>query len=212
MGSLPEGEKAVCSGASFITHLFNAMLPVNHIIPLFFSSSSILLVLVVLELTLNVTISFIIAIPVWSDCWLLQKFLPTASFITGSSLMEFIRIRLPSALPIKHILTVFILKWLPVQSIQPIKNLNVEVESKINFDNLKLTLGISPVLGLLEFWVLILLYGLAIDRYCFGDGCNVCSRIRSWPLFTRITRCWRYGTLCLYLRNDHSSWKYWHDG
>lgn len=65
--------------------------------------------------------------------------------------MEFIRIRLPSALPIKHILTVFILKWLPVQSIQPIKNLNVEVESKINFDNLKLTLGISPVLGLLEF-------------------------------------------------------------
>jgi len=30
MGSLPEGEKAVCSGASFITHLFNAMLPFHH--------------------------------------------------------------------------------------------------------------------------------------------------------------------------------------
>nr|CAG4642518.1 EOG090X06GX [Evadne anonyx] len=30
MGSLPEGEKAVCSGASLITHLFNAMLPFHH--------------------------------------------------------------------------------------------------------------------------------------------------------------------------------------
>lgn len=30
MGNLTDGEKSVCNGASFITHLFNAMLPFHH--------------------------------------------------------------------------------------------------------------------------------------------------------------------------------------
>ena len=58
-------------------------------------------------------ISSIIVIPAWSGCWLLRKSHRIKPSITESSLMEFIRIRPPSALPIERIPTVNIFKLFP---------------------------------------------------------------------------------------------------
>ena len=80
------------------------------------------------------------------------------------------------------IVRIFLSTWplFPVKVSEKCFLFGVLLMLEVNSDSFRVLIGVSSVFGTLEFWVL--LFGVSISLWCFGDGCCRCStRWCAWP-------------------------------